>query len=66
MELLQYLFVIMLYYALRKTKHGKEKELGFWLEKQRRRVGPEVVTDFDFADDKALLSEEIQQAQELL
>ena len=46
---------------------GKEEELGFHLVKRRsRRIGPEVVTDFDFADDIALLSEEINQAQELL
>ena len=46
---------------------GKEKDLGFQLSRRRsRRVGPETVTDFDFADDIALLSEELYQAQELL
>ena len=62
-----YLFVIVLDFALRMAIDGSEEELGFHLEKrQSRRVGPVVVTDFDFADDIALLSEEIQQAQELL
>ena len=46
---------------------GKEEDLGFQLSKRRsRRVGPDIVTDFDFADDTALLSEELYQAQELL
>ena len=46
---------------------GKEEDLGFQLSKRwRRRVGPDIVTDLDFADDIALLSEELYQAQELL
>ena len=62
-----YLFVIVLDYALRMAIEGKEEDLGFQLtRRQSRRVGPEVVTDFDFADDIALLSEEMYQAQELL
>ena len=62
-----YLFVVVLDFALRMAIDGKEEELGFQLEKRRcRRVGPEVVTDLDFADDIALLSEEIEQAQEPL
>jgi hypothetical protein len=62
-----YLFVIVLDYALRIAIEGKEEELGFHLERRRsRRVGPEVLTDLDFADDIALISGEIQQAQELL
>ena len=62
-----YLFVIVLDYALRTAIDGREEDLGFHLEKRKsRRVSPEVITDFDFADDFALLSEEIQQAQELL
>ena len=62
-----YLFVIVLDYDLRTAIDGREKDLGFHLEKiKSKRVGPEVITDFDFADDVALLSEEIQQAQELL
>ena len=62
-----YLFMIVLDYALRTAIDGREEDLGFHLEKREsRRVGPEVITVFDLADDIALLSEEIQQAQELL
>ena len=62
-----YLFIIVLDYALRMAIEGKEEELGLHLvRRQSRRVGPVVVTDLDFADDIALLSNNIQQAQELL
>ena len=65
--LVPYLFVIALDYALREANDGREEELGFQLDKrQSRRIGPEVLTDLDFADDIALLSGEVQQAQELL
>ena len=62
-----YLFAIVLDYVLRNTFSGREEELGFKLQKRKsRRVPPVVVTDLDFADDLALLSEEIEQAQEVL
>ena len=62
-----YLFVIVLDYSLREAISGKEEELGFQLTKrQSRRKGPDIVTDLDFADDIALLSEEICQAQTFL
>ena len=62
-----YLFVIVLDYALREAIDGKEEELGFHLDRRRsRRIGPKVLVDLDFADDIALLSNEIKQAQELL
>ena len=62
-----YLFIIVLDYALRKAIDGREEELGFCLKKcQSRRVGPEVLTDLDFANDIALMSEQIHQAQNLL
>ena len=62
-----YLFVIVLDYALRMAIDGKEEELGFHLERMKsRRIGPVAVTDLDFADDIALLSMDIRQAQELL
>ncbi|KAI8484256.1 hypothetical protein Bbelb_380410 [Branchiostoma belcheri] len=62
-----YLFVLMLDYALRVAIEGREEELGFQLMKRRsRRIGPKVVTDLDFADDIALLSEKVHQAQQLL
>ena len=60
-----YLFVIVLDYAMRMTLDGREEEFGFILERQRsRRVNPKFITDF--ADDIALISEEITQAQEVL
>ena len=62
-----YLFAIVLDYILRQTYRGKESELGFQLERRRSRRNPPVtITDLDFADDIALLTEEIGQAQEVL
>ena len=62
-----HLFVIVLDFALRMAIEGKEEALGFHLAKRRsRRIGLEVVTNLDFADDITLLSEEIHKAQELL
>ena len=62
-----YLFAIVLDHILRNTFAGREKDLGFQLQRQRsRRVPAVIVTDLDFADDLALLSEEIEQAQEVL
>ena len=62
-----FLFAIVLDYAMRQAIHGKEEELGFKLDRRRsRRHPPTVVTDTDFADDIALITEEINQAQELL
>ena len=62
-----YLFAIVLDYVLRKTFSGKENELGFKLHRQRSSRKPAViVTDLDFADDLALLCEEMEQAQEVL
>ena len=44
---------------------GKEEELGLHIEKRRsRRQHPNIITDTDFADDIALISEHISQAQE--
>ena len=52
-----YLFAIVL----------DEEELGFHLQKrQSQRVPPTIVTDLDSADDLALISEETEQAQEVL
>ena len=62
-----YLFAIVLDYVLRKTLNGREEELGFHLQRRKsQRIPPIVVTDLDFADDLALLTEEIGQAQEIL
>ena len=62
-----YHFPIVLDYVMRKTYQGREEELGFHLQKrQSRRVPPTIVTDLDFADDLALITEETEQAQEVL
>ena len=62
-----FLFIIVLDYAMRQAISGKEEELGFTLHPRKSRRHPKVVlTDLDFADDIALLSDEIEQAQELL
>ena len=46
---------------------SQELDLGFKLDRRRsRRRQSFVITDLDFADDIALLSEEIQKAQDLL
>ena len=63
-----FLFIIVLDYAMRKAlADGKEQELGFTITPKRSRRFPKVVVaDLDFADDIALLSDAIEQAQELL
>ena len=62
-----FLFIIVLDYALRKAINGREVELGFTITPRRSRRHHAVVqTDLDFADDIALLSNDIYQAQELL
>ncbi len=63
-----YLFIIALDYALRQaTEKGREEQLGFTvIPRKSRRVGPTLKTNFDFADDIALLSNLEYQAQELL
>ena len=62
-----FLFIIVLDYALRKAIDGQELELGFPVTPTRSRRHQAIVqTDLDFADDIALLSDNIHQAQELL
>ena len=62
-----YLFIIVLDYCLRSAIDGKEEKLGFTITPRKsRRVGPLNITDLDFADDIALLSDTVAQAQELL
>ncbi len=58
----------MLDYALRKAlSGGKEQELGFTIIPRRSSRHPkETLADLDLADDIALLSNLIKQAQELL
>ena len=62
-----YIFAIMLDYAMRQAidKHGDT--LGFTIEERKsRRRAAVMITDLKFADDIALLSDEITKAQELL
>jgi len=62
-----FLFIIVLDYALRKAIDGRAEKLGLQTKQRRsRRCPATLVTDLDFADDIALISEEIQQAQALL
>ena len=62
-----FLFIIVLDYALRKAISGREQDLGFTLTPRRSRRHPTVVlTDLDYADDISLLSDSVEQAQELL
>ena len=62
-----FLFVIVLDYALRNAINGMEEELGFHLERRRsKRVAPLTITDLDFADDIALICQEIDKAESLL
>ena len=52
---------------MREAINGREEELGFTIKRrQSHRVPAIKITDLDFADDIALLSDEIQQAQQLL
>ena len=52
---------------MRMAVKGKQLDLGFELtRKQSRRVPAKVITDLSYADDIALISQDIEQAQELL
>ena len=60
-----YLFIIVLDYVLRNL--DQTKDLGFTLKKHLSRRNPaEMLTDIDFADDLALLSGKIGNAEKLL
>ena len=62
-----YLFIIVLDYCLRAAIKGREEELGFTIKPRRsRRVSPLNITDLDYADDIALMSDTAAQAHELL
>ena len=62
-----FLFIIVLDYAMRKAMDGNEEDLGFTITPRKSRRHPkEVMADLDFADDIALLSDAIDQAQQLL
>lgn len=62
-----YLFVITIDFIMRNAIGNKAEELGFTVHpKKSRRIPAVVVTDLDFADDIALLSNDIEQAKKLL
>ena len=62
-----FLFIIVLDHSLRKPMDGKEEELCFTITPRKSSRHPkEVLADLDFADDIALLSDQLRQAQELL
>ncbi|XP_072032853.1 uncharacterized protein [Amphiura filiformis] len=62
-----FLFVTVLDYALRKALHGNEDSLGLALKTSKsRRIGPQIISDLDFADDIALLADSLSDAEELL
>jgi hypothetical protein len=62
-----FLFIVVLDYVMRKALEGSEERLGFTLEPRRsRRIGPQIITDLDFADDIALLGNNLKDAEELL
>ena len=62
-----FLFIIVLDYALRGAIDGCEEQLGFTISPKRsKRQSAVTLTDLDFADDIALLSDKIEQAQIIL
>ncbi len=62
-----FLFIIVLDYVLRKAPEGNQERLGFTLEPRRsRRIGPQTITNLDFADDIALLANNLKDAEEVL
>ena len=62
-----FLFVITLDYAMRQAIGGHEEEFGFEItKKQSRRHSATILTDLSYADDIALVSQEVEQAQLML
>ena len=62
-----FLFIIALDYAMRLAIDGRESEIGFEIARKKSRRHPAVnVTDFSYADDVALISKNIEEAQILL
>ena len=62
-----YLFVIVIDFIMRKAQNEREENIGFHFRKiQSRRVPPIIVIDMDFADDIALVSDDIKEAEEML
>ena len=62
-----YLFAIVIDWVMRNTINDCSEDVGFTIQRRRSRRQPAVEeTDLAFADDIALLADEISQAQELL
>ena len=62
-----FIFAIMIDYAMRQAISDQQEMLGFTIKARKsRRIPPIVISDLDFADDIALISDEIKQAQEFL
>jgi hypothetical protein len=62
-----YLFALVVDYAMRETIQCDEEKLGFEIHPRKSRRHPAItVTDMMFADDIALLSNEIAQTQATL
>ena len=62
-----FLFIDVLDYALRGAFNGYEEQLGFTISPRRsQRQSTITLTDLDFADDIALLSDKIEEAQSIL
>ena len=59
-----YLFFIVIDYIMRKSLTSSEEKLGFHLRKrQSRKVALIIVTDMDFEDNIALVSDGIKEAE---
>ena len=62
-----YIFTLMIDYAMRQAIGNDALDLEFKLDRKRsRRHNTDVITDLDFADDIALVTEELEQAQDFL
>ena len=62
-----FLFIIVFDYALRWALNGYEEQLGFTISPRRSKSQSAVtLTGLDFVDDIALLSDKIEQAQNIL
>ncbi|XP_038064971.1 uncharacterized protein LOC119735347 [Patiria miniata] len=65
--LAHFLFIIVLDYALSKAINGREEELGFTIVPRKTwRVPPVMITDKDFEDEIAIVSNTFEQARALL
>ena len=62
-----YIFTVMTDYAMRQAIGNDALELAFKLDRKKsRRQNLNLITDLDFTDDIALVTEELEQAQDFL